>query len=67
MPRFSSSVLVLAVALLGIAADSPQADVGPAARQSPALAEMAAKQWTAQFNPRALTVEDFVGLYRAAL
>lgn len=32
-----------------------------------ALAEMAAKQWTAQFNPRALTAEDFVGLYRAAL
>ena len=31
------------------------------------LAEMAAKQWTAQFNPRPLTVDDFVGLYRAAL
>jgi alcohol dehydrogenase len=31
------------------------------------LAEMAAKQWTAQFNPREPSVEDFVGLYRAAL
>ena len=31
------------------------------------LAEMAAKQWTAQFNPRVPTVEDFVSLYRAAL
>jgi alcohol dehydrogenase len=31
------------------------------------LAEMAAKQWTAQFNPRAPSVEDFVELYRAAL
>lgn len=33
----------------------------------PALAEMAMKQWTAQFNPRPLTVEDFVELYREAL
>lgn len=31
------------------------------------LAEMAAKQWTAQFNPREPSVEDFIGLYRAAL
>lgn len=30
------------------------------------LAEMAAKQWTAQFNPRTLTVGDFEKLYRAA-
>lgn len=33
----------------------------------PALAEMAAKQWTAQFNPRPVTVADFISLYRAAL
>lgn len=32
-----------------------------------ALAEMAAKQWTAQFNPRLPSVDDFVALYRAAL
>lgn len=31
------------------------------------LAELAAKQWTAQFNPRPPSVEDFVELYRAAL
>ena len=31
------------------------------------LAELAAKQWTAQFNPRGPSVEDFVALYRAAL
>jgi alcohol dehydrogenase len=33
----------------------------------PALAEMAMKQWTAQFNPRPLTVKDFEALYRTAL
>jgi alcohol dehydrogenase len=31
------------------------------------LAEMALKQWTAQFNPRSLTLDDFISLYRAAL
>jgi alcohol dehydrogenase len=31
------------------------------------LAEMAAKQWTAQFNPRDVSVADFVELYRGAL
>jgi alcohol dehydrogenase len=31
------------------------------------LAEDAAKQWTAQFNPRALESGDFVGLYRSVL
>jgi alcohol dehydrogenase len=33
----------------------------------PALAEEAAKQWTAGFNPRSIGVNDFVGLYTAAL
>jgi alcohol dehydrogenase len=32
----------------------------------PALADMALKQWTAQFNPRPLTLGDFTDLYRAA-
>ncbi len=32
-----------------------------------ALAEMAAKQWTAQFNPCLPSVDEFVELYRAAL
>ena len=33
----------------------------------PRLAAMAAKQWTAQFNPRPVTEADFVELFRAAL
>jgi alcohol dehydrogenase len=32
----------------------------------PTLAEEAAKQWTATFNPRAITARDFVRLYEAA-
>jgi alcohol dehydrogenase len=32
----------------------------------PELAVMASKQWTAQFNPRAVSVDDFEGLYRSA-
>lgn len=35
-------------------------------KQLPELAAMAAKQWTAQFNPRPLSVDDFEALYRAA-
>lgn len=33
----------------------------------PRLAALAAKQWTAQFNPRPVTEAEFVELYRAAL
>jgi alcohol dehydrogenase len=33
----------------------------------PALAEDAARQWTARFNPRPVATEDFLSLYRAAL
>ena len=33
----------------------------------PALAVMATKQWTAQFNPRPLSEADFIQLFRAAL
>ncbi|GIW93063.1 MAG: iron alcohol dehydrogenase [Pirellulaceae bacterium] len=32
----------------------------------PACAEDAAKQWTGTFNPRPLSVEDFLNLYRSA-
>ena len=32
----------------------------------PTLAEEASKQWTANFNPRRVTVEDFAKLYEAA-
>ena len=33
----------------------------------PALAQDAAKQWTGQFNPRSLQVDDYLALYRRAL
>lgn len=33
----------------------------------PSLAQSAAKQWTAQFNPRDITEADFVALYEAAM
>ncbi len=42
------------------------ADCGVESPKIKTLAEEAAKQWTANFNPRALTVADFVGLYEAA-
>lgn len=42
-------------------------DYGVSEADIPALAEMAMKQWTAQFNPRGLTQTDFESLYRAAL
>lgn len=42
-------------------------DYGVKEENLQALAEMAAKQWTAQFNPRVPSVEEFVALYRAAL
>lgn len=42
-------------------------DYGVTEADLPVLAEMAMKQWTAQFNPRSLTLEDFAGIYRAAL
>lgn len=41
-------------------------DCGVTENALPELAENAAKQWTAQFNPRPLTTEDFLNLYRAA-
>ena len=42
-------------------------ECGVTAEAIPALVEGAMKQWTAQFNPRPLTVADFQSLYRAAL
>lgn len=52
-----------------VAADLPSslAACGVTAAAIPALAAEAAQQWTAGFNPRSLTAEDFEGLYRAAL
>ena len=41
-------------------------DCGVEASKIKLLAEEAARQWTANFNPRAVTMEDFVALYEAA-
>jgi alcohol dehydrogenase len=43
------------------------ADCGVSRSMIPTLAEEAAKQWTAAFNPRKIEVEDFKGLYEAAM
>lgn len=42
------------------------ADCGVEPAKIKLLAEEAAKQWTANFNPRRIEVADFVGLYEAA-
>jgi alcohol dehydrogenase len=42
-------------------------ELGVASARIPALAQSAAKQWTAQFNPRDVTESDFVALYEAAM
>ncbi|HMJ65747.1 MAG TPA: iron-containing alcohol dehydrogenase [Candidatus Binatia bacterium] len=42
------------------------ADCGVEPSMIPTLAKEAAKQWTATFNPRAISADDFVELYRAA-
>ncbi|MGA2659270.1 MAG: iron-containing alcohol dehydrogenase [Verrucomicrobiota bacterium] len=41
--------------------------LGLGAAQIPGLALEAARQWTAQFNPRPVTVADFESIYAAAL
>jgi alcohol dehydrogenase len=43
------------------------AECGVTEEAIPTLAHEASRQWTAQFNPRSLTVEDFTTLYRNAL
>ena len=42
-------------------------DCGVQEENLPLLAAEASTQWTAQFNPRSLTVDDFEALYRSAL
>jgi alcohol dehydrogenase len=42
------------------------ADCGVERKMIPTLAEEAAKQWTAGFNPRPITAKDFINLYEAA-
>jgi len=50
-------------------ADIPRslAECGVHESDLPMLAEEAARQWTANFNPRVVTARDFVALYRSAL
>lgn len=42
------------------------AECGVKPEQIPTLAEEAAKQWTANFNPRKITAREFIQLYEAA-
>ena len=42
-------------------------EIGASLADIPDLASEASKQWTAQFNPRPVTIEDFESLYEAAL
>jgi alcohol dehydrogenase len=51
--------------LAGIPRSLAEAGADPA--QIPTLATEAAKQWTANFNPRAVSVADFAALYQAAV
>jgi alcohol dehydrogenase len=51
--------------LAGLSA--PLASFGVTADGIPALAEEAAKQWTAQFNPREIRAADFAKLYEEVL
>jgi alcohol dehydrogenase len=49
----------------GLPTTLAEAGVDPA--KIPLLAEEAARQWTATFNPRPIAAPDFEGLYREAL
>jgi alcohol dehydrogenase len=53
------------LALAGL--HQPLQELGVTAEAIPALAEEAARQWTAQFNPRPVTGEDFRHLYEEVL
>ena len=46
---------------------STLAACGVPSKSIPALADEAASQWTARYNPRAISATDFAALYRAAL
>jgi alcohol dehydrogenase len=53
--------------LLGLAGiPASLAECGVERARIPLLAEEAARQWTAAFNPRPASKEDFVTLYEAA-
>jgi len=52
------------IALAGLSANL--AGCGVVAEELPSLAELATGQWTAHFNPRAYSTEDFEAVYREA-
>ncbi len=61
------ALLARLVSLLNLAGfPRSLADCGVEPPKIKVLAEEAAKQWTANFNPRRVEVADFVGLYEAA-
>ena len=71
-PEASAASAVEALArriedLLRTAEAPPLAAVDVADSQVLALAEEAAEQWTARFNPRPVGVDELAGLYRATL
>ena len=53
--------------LISLAALPALAEAGVDRRDFPVLAEDATRQWTGQFNPRAMTEASFVLLYEAAM
>ncbi|HXG24571.1 MAG TPA: iron-containing alcohol dehydrogenase, partial [Chthonomonadales bacterium] len=68
-PEKSIDILVerLGAALSAAGLSRSLADHGIMENAIPVLAKEAAMQWTAQFNPRAVSVEDFETLYRNAM
>jgi alcohol dehydrogenase len=67
-PAATEHLAKLLESLLKLAGLPPTLDhFGVKPSDVPRLAEEAARQWTAQFNPRPVTVGDFQQLYAAAL
>ncbi len=60
-PEALASALEEILSLAGLA--SRLGAFGVTSESIPVLAEEAAKQWTASFNPRTITAEDFAGIY----
>ena len=67
--EFAVAALVQRIEALLNLAEMPRSleEIGLKTVDIPQLASEAAKQWTANFNPRAVTARDFEMLYRAAL
>ena len=64
-PEALARALEEMLALTGLAA--PLASFGVTAEKIPALAEEAARQWTATFNPRPIAAADFARIYESLL